>query len=302
MSSPSFQAVCNHILMVEPVEFFANPETMDTNVYQHAQVTLSHEEIFRKALAEFRAFRDLLVENDVMVTTVTGTKGSPDSVFPNWASTHRDGRMMLYPMMSENRRAERDVAVIEMLSKSYPLITDWSAFEDEGLYLEARGSIVSDRQNKRAYAGLSGRTSRELAEKWAEHMGYEIEIFDTLSHTGKPVYHTDLVIWIGSTLAGICSEAIVESDRDRIVNALKQTHEVIEFDNTQLQSFCGNALEVMNKKGERFLALSEAAYKALKPEQKALMEKQFDKLLYAPLDTLEAFGGGSARCCLMELY
>src|SRR5690606_11932795 len=143
--------------------------------------------------------------------------------------------------------------------------------EKNGLFLEARGSIVCDRVNRIGYAALSKRTSRELAEEWGRLMGYEMEIFDTLSHTGKPVYHTDLVMYIGSSMAGVCSECIVEKDRERIVKRLRSTHQVVEFTVAQLVSFCGNALEVRGAYNDKMLALSESAYKALTPEQKKFM-------------------------------
>ena len=290
MSETTMRQSTNALLMIEPEEFFANPETMTTNVYQVDVDAEKPEVIYERALAEFRGFRDNLVEHGVIVTTLRGKAGCPDMVFPNWASTHEGGEMVLYPMLNDNRRAERDPAMIAMLSKAYPKILDWTHYEEEGKFLEARGSIVSDRVNQRAYATMSDRTNRDLAEKWAQEMGYSIEIFNTTSHTGKPVYHTDLVIWIGSTLAGVCSECIVDEDRARIVEALKQTHAVIEFSNEQLRSFCGNALEVVGRGGANMLALSEAAYQALEPAQKAVMEEHFAALIHSPLPTLEKYG------------
>lgn len=290
-----------HIMMMEPAEFYANPETMETNVYQVAE-DLSKDEIFNLALAEFRAYRDMLVENGVIVTTARGYEGCPDMIFPNWVSTHDDGRMVLYPMLNDNRRAERDPAVIEFLEKSYSEIVDMTHYEEQGMFLEARGSIVSDRVNKVGYTALSPRTNADLARKWAEEMGYEVEIFDTLSHTGKPVYHTDLVMYVGSTMAAVCAPAIVEKDRARVVDRLSKTHEVVELSMEQLQSFCGNALEVRGEHDEPMLAMSSAAFGALTDDQRAVMGKHFTRLLHSPIPTLEKYGGGSARCMLLELY
>jgi hypothetical protein len=289
-------------MMIEPAEFYANPQTMATNVYQVDQENVQAKTINDNALSEFRAYRDMLVENGVIVTTAYGYKDCPDMVFPNWASTHAGGRMVLYPMLSDNRRAERAPEVIEFLKKSYPDIIDLTEYEKEGLFLEARGSIVSDRVNRVGYVALSDRTSRAMAEKWAEIMDYELEIFDTLSHTGKPVYHTDLLIYIGSTMAGVVSPAIIDKDRARIVERLKSTHEVVEFSMEQLSTFCGNSLEVRGEGNQKMLAMSSAAYNALTDEQLAVMKLHFSRILHAPLPTLEKYGGGSARCTLMELY
>ncbi len=296
----------NHLLMIEPGAFYANPQTMETNVYQLEDEAEDHGVILKRALQEFRTFRDKLVENGVNITTALGHKDCPDMVFPNWVATYAGGKMMLCPMLNENRRAERTPEVIALLQKMYPEVIDWTLHEDEGLYLESTGSICSDHVNKIAYAGLSKRTSREMAEKWAQMMGYEIEIFDTQSDPGgdsaKPVYHTDLLMYIGTGMAAICPPCIVESDRARVVDRIKSTHEVIELSMEQLQAFCGNALEVRGEHDVKILAISSAAYEALTEDQLGVIGKHFERVVHSPLPTLEKYGGGSARCTLLELF
>ncbi len=295
-----------HMLMIEPAVFFANPETMETNVYQVEEDGPGKEALFQAALKEFRDFRDMLVENGVYVTTTCGYQECPDMVFPNWASTHRDengeGTLVLYPMLNENRQAERAPGMIELCKRSYANVVDLTAHEKEGRVLEAQGSLVLDRVNKIAYAALSARTDKALVEKWGELMGYQTVIFNTKSHTGQPVYHTDLIIHIGTSYAGVCAPAIVEEDRARVVDSLRTTREVVEFSMDQLQSFCGNALEVLGEGNAPMLVLSSAAYAALSGDQRAMMEKHFTRLLHSPLPTLEKYGGGSARCTLMEMF
>ncbi len=287
--------------MIEPASFYANPETMETNVYQVAD-DAPKEAIFARALEEFRNFHSALLEEGVMITTVKGYKDCPDMVFPNCISTHRAGRMFIYPMLNKNRQEERSPEMIHMLSKAYRDVQDWTHFEADGRALESTASIVSDRANKIGYSALSSRTDCELVEKWCDFVDYEAVTFDTHSHAGKPVYHTDCVMWIGSTLAGICAEAIDEKDRTRVLERLKSTHEVVEFTMDQLSSFCGNALEVRGAGNRPMLAMSEKAYKALSSEQKKLILEHFKKIIHVPLDTLEKYGGGSARCMLMELF
>lgn len=293
----------NHLLMVEPAEFYANPQTRDTNAYQAAREEESHEVLFARALAEFRTYRDMLLAHGVIVTTIPGRVGSPDMVFPNWASTYDDGRLILYPMLSENRQAERTPEVIAMLKSFYPKVTDWSGYEAQGLALESTASIVADHVHKRAYAGLSRRTSLVLAEKWAHEMGYDLITFDTRSHTGIPVYHTDYMMYIGTDLAAICAECIVdEGVRARVLARLRETHEVIELTGAQMRASCGNALEVVGRGGELMLTLSSGALKALSAEQKAIIGKYYKTLITPDLPTLEKYGGGSARCMLMEMF
>ena len=293
----------NHLFMVDPAVFYANPQTMDTNAYQIDGKEEGKDITLQKARVEFRNYRDMLVEKGVMVTSVLGKDECPDMVFPNWASTYDNGRLVIYPMLNENRGAERTPKIINWLKHYYPDVTDWSGYEEQGIALEATASIVSDHVNKRSYSGLSKRTSPELAEKWAELMGYDLIMFETQSHAGIPVYHTDFLMYIGTEMAGICAECITdESLRNQVVNRLRETHEVIEFTPEQLQANCGNALEVVGSKEEKMLTMSKAAYEVLSDEQVNIIRKHYDTLICPDLATLEKYGGGSARCMLMELF
>lgn len=292
-----------HILMVEPYEFYANPETQDTNAYQVEKEDKSHEDILQKALAEFRDFRNMLVGHGVMVTTALGREGCPDMVFPNWASTYDHGWMILYPMYNENRRRERTDYIIKRLKKYYPHVMDWRRYEREGLYLESTASIVADHQNRFGYAGLSARTSRELVEKWGECMGYKMLTFETRSHKDIPVYHTDFLMYIGTHMAGICADCITDEDmRRKVLDRLNDTHEVVEFSMAQLQANCCNALEVIGKDKERMLTMSKTAYEALTVKQLEVIRKHYKTIITPDLGTLEKYGGGSARSMLMELF
>ena len=291
----------NHLLLIEPAVFYANPQTMDTNVYQIVEKE-TPEQTLAKALAEFHAFRDMLVANGVSVTTVKGSPGCPDHIFPNWISTHEGHRMIVYPMKEQNRREERSPQMISFLERFYDIAYDFSAFEQKGQYLESTGSLCLDRVNRIAYSGLSGRTDEKLARFWAQQTGYDIEIFRTQSHTGKPVYHTDLTMFIGSELAAICAECIVPEDRERVLNRLRRTHAVVELSLGQLQAFCGNSLEILNDAGEKMLVMSETAYRALRDDQKEIYGRYFTKLLHSDISTIEKYGGGSARCLIMEMF
>ncbi|MCC6597275.1 MAG: hypothetical protein IT559_00600 [Alphaproteobacteria bacterium] len=291
----------NHLLMIKPVEFYANPETADTNAYQ-AGPGQPDSQIFQKALAEFEAFQGVLKAAGVRITQGHGIAGSPDMVFPNWFFTHDSGEVIFCPMNNKNRQAERTEELKQILQGLYPKTLDWTGFEADGRALESTASIVSDHVNKRAYAALSARTDEALARQWAAHRGYSIEIFETRSHAEIPVYHTDCVMWIGSSLAGICDSVIVGPGRERIVGALSETHDVVRFTAAQLRTFCGNALEVAGSAGEKMLAISEGALDSMTAAQIEQIERHFTKILSAPLSTLEQYGGGSARCMLAELF
>jgi hypothetical protein len=290
-----------HIMLIEPAAFYANPETMGTNVYQIDK----HEDkavIYDRALTEFRGFRDKLVEHGVMVSTVRGYADSPDMLFPNWASTHADGTLVIYPMLSENRRAEHSVEMVALLSTQYDRTIDLTPYESQGQFLEATGSLALDRVNRVAYAGLSARTDEKMVRLWCEKMGFTPVIFETRSHTGLPIYHTDLVVFIGTEIAGIATKCILEPYRDTVLQHLSKTHEIVELTAAQQQAFCGNSLEVLGANNERYLVMSDTAFNALTAEQKATFGKHFKSIIHAPIPTIEQYGGGSARCLMMEMF
>lgn len=290
-----------HLFLIEPAEFHFNPDTAATNQYQHND-TRNHDLILTDAIAEFRRFRNKLVEAGVYVTTFKGKPGCPDHVFANWFSTHADKTMNIYPMLAKSRQDERVPAMIEALSRTYEINLDMRAHEEQGLYLEGVSSIVLDRVNKQGYAALSPRTDEALVRKWGSAMGYEVHAFETENHLGKPVYHSDLIIHIGTEFAGICLECILPQYRDKIRDTLSKTHEVIELSFEQLEQFCGNALEVRGKDNEPYLAISESAFYNLNQKQRAQYLQFIKGFISSDIPTIERYGGGSARCMIQELF
>lgn len=290
-----------HLFMIEPAVFYSNPQTAATNHYQIDEHE-SHEVTQERAVREFRTFRDLLVREGTIVTTSVGSPDCPDHVFPNWISTHAGRQMVVYPMKDENRRREKTPGIVNTLKEAYDVVLDLSKYEAEGEFLEATGSMVLDRVNKIVYAGLSPRTSEKLVRIWAKEMGYEPVIFNTKSHTGAPVYHSDLVMFAGTKAAGICAPCIVEEDRARVLGRLRETHDVVEFTMDQLQTFCGNSLEVLDENDEPMLAMSKAAMESLSKEQMDKLASYFEWFVLADIPTMERYGGGSARCMIMELF
>jgi len=291
----------NHLLMIEPASFGFNAETADTNSYQlNARDTA--DQVFHKALDEFRAFRNDLVSAGISVTTVRGHKNSIDAVFPNWFSTHEDGSLTLYPMRAESRRRERRSDIVSFLRKFYALKEDLSSGELLNQALEGTGSMVLDRSSHVAYIARSRRTDEDLARAWCARMGYEPVFFDTVDHDGRPVYHTSLILWIGTEVAGVGSGLIVEGDRQRVLEKLSQSHEVIEFENAQIRAFCGNAIEARTQDDERILVMSDGARRALTSEQISRINRYYTKVVATPIPTIEAYGGASVGHMIQELF
>lgn len=292
----------DHIMMVEPVSFCANPQTLESNAFQHEGEGNGEAEDARQ---EARNLRNLLVQRGVMVTGVRGHEESPDDLFcNNWISTHQNGRMVLYPMAVPNRRKERRPELIKILKQSYPDIWDFTAAENEGKALESTGSLVLDRINKIAYAAVSSRTDPDLVREWALRMGYEPVLFPAVDKDGQPVYHTNVIMFMGTTVAGLCAESIPDiALRQQVVEKIRETHELILLSMDQIYQFCGNMLEVKTLRGERVMVMSESAFNALTADQKGILANHVDGgLLHAPIPTIERLGGGSVRCMMLELF
>lgn len=288
----------NHILMIEPAGFYDNPQTKETNSYQTREEGQDRHSIQTKALLEFRTYRDLLVEHGVQITTVKGSKECPDDIFPNWFSTHPTGQMVIYPMMYENRQKERRQDIIDDVRKRYNDVIDFSALEQQGKALESTSSVNLDHLNQIAYLARSPRSDEKTAQDWCKMMGYELFAFDT-EHNGMQVYHTDVVLWIGSELAGLSVECLKD---DAVIDSLKKNRKLVTFTNDQMAAFAGNALEVVGKDGEKMLAMSRGAWDSLRDDQKQTIREHYSTVIKPDLSTIEYYGGGSARCMLAELF
>ncbi len=296
----------DHIWMTEPVLFHCNEQTMATNTYQ-SEDPPNIAEVQKAALAEFHALRDKIVAAGVAVTTTLGAADSPDDIFPNWASTHvtADGKRIIayYPMLNENRRIERRPHMTALLERSYDVALDMTGYEAQSRALESTSALWMDRIHMVAYSSHSARADLELATEWAGKMGYELVSFETRNHVGKPVYHTDVLMFIGTEFIGVCLECIVPEDRARVRAKLESTgREIVEITMDQLRQFCGNALELRSKDGTKKLVMSGSAYRAYTDAQKAVFLKYVSEIIYADLPTIQKYGGGAARCMIMELF
>ena len=296
----------NSILMIRPVSFGFNEQTADSNAFQNRDA--DQQAVQDKALAEFDGFVNTLKENGVSVIVVDDTPQphTPDSIFPNnWVSFHADGNVFLYPMQAENRRLERREDIISKLEDTFKVahVIDLSRFEAENKFLEGTGSMVLDRENKIAYACLSPRTDQEVLKLFGEQAGYQIISFEAADANGKAIYHTNVLMCIGSRFAVICADSIPNPHEKVVVlESLRSTQkEVIAISFDQMNRFAGNMLEVKNAKGETLIVMSQNSYQALDEEQRPALEK-YGKLVYADINTIETNGGGSARCMMAEVH
>ena len=296
----------SHILMIRPVNFGFNEETAESNAFQNKDK--NQQAVQEKALAEFNGFVEILRANGVDVTVVDDNPQpyTPDSIFPNnWVSFHADGNIFLYPMQAENRRLERREDIISLLEDNFKVhhIVDLSRYEEQNKFLEGTGSMVLDRENKIAYACLSPRTDKDVLDVFCEQSGYTAICFDAVDENGKAIYHTNVLMCVGSKFAVICLDS-VPNPHERVVVSESLTSaekEIIEISFEQMNQFAGNMLEVKNKEGETLIVMSASAFESL-DERQIFTLKKYGKLAYADIQTIENNGGGSARCMMAEVH
>lgn len=292
----------NHILLIKPAEFYCNEQTIETNHYQILDKKKTKKEMLQEALLEFKAFENNLKRNKIKVTTLMGQVGCPDNIFPNWAVSHNDQTIDLFSMLGKNRRLEKSKKHISFLNQTYSTKNDYSDSENESIFLEGTSSLVLDRINHLAYMGISGRSDPDLAQQWCNSRGYKLIKFSTKSHTGNAIYHTDVMMYIGTELAVVCSECIDNNTRELVLENLQSTHHIMEISSEQLISFCGNCIEVCDENNESHLIMSSTAYQSYSKQQKEVLLKYYKSIIHSKLESIEKYGGGSARCMIMELF
>jgi hypothetical protein len=297
----------NAIVMIRPHRFHPNPETAADNAFQQAIAEGEMPAVSTAAQREFDDAVETLRAAGVTVHVVddTATPEKPDAVFPNnWFSTHHDGRIALYPMYSAARRRERRHDLIDELRKNYRItdVVDYSLCEEQGQCLEGTGSLVLDHVNKMAYASLSHRTHPEVLKRFCDDFGYEPVTFRSQSADGRPVYHTNVVMCVGTDFAIFGTGMIPdEADRVGVQNLLEATgKEVIDVTPAQISEFAGNAIELHDEAGKKLLVLSARAAAALTNAQRATIER-YARLVPLSLPTIE-LAGGSARCMIATVH
>ena len=299
--------------MIRPVAFRMNEQTAVNNYYQKVLDGLSPETVNAKAQEEFDTFVNKLriVGIDVTVVDDTIEPSTPDSIFPNnWISFHENGDVVLYPMFAENRRLERREDILDILEdKGFEVneeIMDYSSAEEDGFYLEGTGSIVLDRENGKAYCALSPRADEELFIEFCEDFDLNpiiFEAFQTVDNERKLIYHTNVMMCIADTFAVICADCIDDKkERKMVLDSLKADgKEIILITEDQMNNFAGNMLELVGSDERRYLIMSNSAHKSLTKKQIAQLEEHIT-ILSSSLDTIEACGGGSARCMMAEIF
>ncbi|NLO69855.1 MAG: amidinotransferase [Porphyromonadaceae bacterium] len=297
--------------MIEPVAFGYNPETSVNNYFQKKNET-SEIETQKQALLEFQGVVDLLRNNGVNVIVIKDNPfpHTPDSIFPNnWISFHLNNHIIFYPMFAENRRLERRMDILLEVERKLDRkfhFTDYSMFEKENIFLEGTGSIVPDRKNRIAYASISPRTDKNLFLKFCSEQNFRpvfFNAFQPVNGEQLPIFHTNVIMCVADRYAVVCLEVIPDDkERKMLQNELENSgKEIVEITIEQMNGFAGNMLQLINAKEEKLLVMSLSAYNSLTDSQIERL-KNFNRLLVAPIPTIEQNGGGSVRCMIAEIF
>lgn len=290
------------VLMIRPKWFGANVETASSNSFQQnkkADLIDILKEFDQVVFALQNEGIEVIVYQDI------DNPRCPDAIFPNnWLGVHPGKQLVVYPMMASNRRLERREDIIAELSTNYGISShlDLSHYANNGEYLEGTGSIVYDHINKIAYAALSPRTNQSLAKLLTDVLDYKLICFKTKDFSGVPIYHTNVLLSIGTEFVVIAKELIELGDRELVVKSLNRSgRSIIEISNEQAFSFGANILELRNKSDERLLVISNKALDSLNAIQIAALQKSCI-LISVSVDLIEQIGGGGVRCMLTEIF
>jgi hypothetical protein len=300
--------------MVRPANFGFNPQTAPSNAFQvpppPAASGAATAQPHAAQLAAAREF-DRLAEQlgragvAVIIAEDTSTPIKPDAIFPNnWVSFHRDGTVVLYPLLAPNRRWERREDILRLVREAGYRMSrtlDLCHRENEGQFLEGTGSLVLDRTHRLAYAGLSPRTDLNVLGEFAQRLDYDLVTFETGDAAGQAVYHTNVLLAIGSRFAVLCGAALGAAAQAAVAERLRATgHEVLDLSMRQMLQFAGNLLELAPAAGN-VIALSTTAWQSFTPAQRRLLERH-GSIVAADIPVIERLGGGSVRCMLAEIH
>ena len=299
-----------HVLMIRPVCFAGNVQTAASNRFQCLDDAPQMDASQASALCEFDALAAALRDAgvDVHVVEDTPEPHTPDSIFPNnWVSFHADGTVVLYPMLAPNRRLERRLDIIETLDRQHGFhvarTIDLTHREMEEKFLEGTGSLVLDRVNRIAYACLSPRSDMDVLGEFSQRLDYDIVAFEAADASGIPIYHTNVLMSVGTDFAAICSACIEPGRRAAVIDQLRAGgRSVIDLTIDQMQHFAGNMLEIKSLTGPAIIAMSATARASLDDSQLEALTARGKRLVSVPIPTIEKLGGGSVRCMIAEIH
>ncbi|MBH76189.1 MAG: amidinotransferase [Flavobacteriales bacterium] len=301
----------SNLILIRPFKFFSNPETSINNYFQDKSNEKKETIISKQALFEFDNFIKVLKKNDLNIYLFSDTENpiTPDSLFPNnWFSTYYRGDIHLHSMFAKNRRLEKRIDVIDLLKENFivnNIFDKTKILEEKNQFLEGTGSLVLDRVNRIAYAALSERTNKFLLLEFCKQINFRPVYFTAYQNfeNKKIIYHTNVMMSVASKYVIICLDSIInKKERNDIINCIEKSEKkIIPISLDQVNNFCGNVIELNNNNNHNLLVMSTKAFNSFSNSQIKTIEN-FSKIVHSPLDTIEKYGGGGARCMIAEIF
>ena len=301
----------SNLFLIKPCNFFCNPETSVNNFFQNSDFDSDKDNISKKASLEFDSFVNKLKKNNLNIFQFKDTNKpiTPDSIFPNnWISTYQNNTIIIHSMFAKNRRLERRDDIIDFLKKKFIVEKMYNFSEEQekkNKFLEGTGSMVLDRINKVVYAALSERTSHDLLLEFCDLQGFKLITFNAYQDFDKKkiIYHTNVMMSVCENFVIICLDSVInKEEKNLLIDSFNRNKkEIIFITMEQVNKFCGNVLEVKNTLGENILIMSSKAFNSFSKNQIKMINK-FCKIVHSPLDTIERYGGGGARCMIAEIF
>lgn len=291
------------LLLVRPAHFGFNPETALSNRYQQ-QANVPDGIILEEFMAVATVLQNAGIPHIIVPDTPVPPK--PDAIFPNnWISAHPDGTCVLYPMMAPSRRWERRDDLLYQLKSEHSVtrVIDLTAYEEQGHFLEGTGSVVFDHRAKMALACVSDRAHEVVLRDLCGQLNYTYLLFHAVDENGAPIYHTNVMLWMGKSVAALCLDSIrSEEEQDRLLEFFERTQrKVIALSHAQVRAFAGNAIEVFDGVGRNYFLMSETAWQSLHPGQRNALETLGDPLTVR-IPTIQRVGGGGIRCMVADIH
>lgn len=298
----------NRILMIRPANFGFNQETAKNNAFQNTKAVSLHKNANAKARVEFDRFVKMLRAAGIHID-IWEDRDKPlktDAIFPNnWISFHQDHSVVLYPMNARSRRKERDPRIVRWIRELYKVekLVDFTAYEKEKIYLEGTGSLILDRVNKVAYACLSPRTDEVMMDRFCKAYGYKKMIFSAVDQAAMEIYHTNVMMAMGTNFVVICKESIpIKKEWEALAKQFKKNKkDIVNITLKQMNQFAGNMLLLKDGIGKNLIVMSTRAHKSLSSKQIGQLKKH-GQILHSDIKTIEDLGGGSVRCMMAEVF
>jgi len=244
---------------------------------------------------------------------------SPDAIFPDWFTTHKnndipEGVFILYPMRHHSRQLERDEIIIERLKKQYTHFIDLTKWESRDLALEGKGSLVFDYRNQKIFCSLSQRANKEVVDdlinEWNKisRRPYRPVTFSSFDKHDDQIYHTDCMLTLlhdHVVVSLVCIKD--ENEKSNLIKELtdtkinKHTYEIIDITRDEVEGMCANMFNLRDGEGNNAIIMSDRARRTYEESKFELLNSRY-KILVANIDMIEYVGGGSTRCMLAEKF